>query len=733
MLLTHLFENKHMTEADIASVNWNTDSDQDSLNEFAPGSSGDGSSPYAYGMALKEMAKLYAEGEFDLDDVSGMDTASQNQSDAEEINSVADAFMNRGMEAGREAYSMVDTMVQEDMDEYLDGQGFNVDADIHAEYQKDVDRYNDSPEGQADKDQQAQRDAEWEEDLPTWRAAQVEIAAVNPKNQSSVLHSVQFDARKYNSSVGQLKSTLEQQLNKIKQSTLGSVIRITLGGKPTDIQGILDQFDQLSKKPGVTEGGEKDRQWSNKDMEKLRVATRDFDDMLSADGPDAFKQELIKKRIKTKPMAGPKGQLPEQGMAEDSENAFAPVKLHDQQSNTYGDAILDIADQFEDKFSDDDAGQYATAIATVGHAFLNNGMRSGRAKLFGLEQAVYKHVLMSLDQQGLDIVKDIIRPHFKPDNKVPFKNKDTADTVSESVQIKQKRHHFIYEADSDFEDRFAAHQLDMYRRMNPSSDPKKMQAFLDQQAQIKAAVAARNAEHVKQREEEYQARLKRDKEAQEKQDARTKPGNDNNARPPHGGPDGELKMFMSGAKPAATVEEPELSKWRNLIDSGKYAIKQLFGEKGEPNGIVIGQPGEEDRVGKIASLIQNASDLGHKGDFSAYHNSNYHRWLGRLLGYPADKIEKFIADYFADGTKDLAKGRFDEGDISQLEKDIAAAPVEPIANMEATEKVGNMDADSFDAAMARLKKLAGAGPLKTVWDPKKRVYKNVPTAVQPKK
>ena len=47
------------------------------------------------------------------------------------------------------------------------------------------------------------------------------------------------------------------------------------------------------------------------------------------------------------------------------------------------------------------------------------------------------------------------------------------------------------------------------------------------------------------------------------------------------------------------------------------------------------------------------------------------------------------------------------------------------------EKIGNMDADRFDAAMARLKRLAGAGPLKTVYDPQKRVYRNVPTAVQP--
>jgi hypothetical protein len=47
------------------------------------------------------------------------------------------------------------------------------------------------------------------------------------------------------------------------------------------------------------------------------------------------------------------------------------------------------------------------------------------------------------------------------------------------------------------------------------------------------------------------------------------------------------------------------------------------------------------------------------------------------------------------------------------------------------EKIGNMDADKFDDAMARLKQLAGAGPLKTVYDPAKRVYRNVPTAVQP--
>ena len=42
--------------------------------------------------------------------------------------------------------------------------------------------------------------------------------------------------------------------------------------------------------------------------------------------------------------------------------------------------------------------------------------------------------------------------------------------------------------------------------------------------------------------------------------------------------------------------------------------------------------------------------------------------------------------------------------------------------------------DQYDAMVARVRKLAGIGPMKTVWDPARRVYKNVPTADQlPKK
>ena len=53
-------------------------------------------------------------------------------------------------------------------------------------------------------------------------------------------------------------------------------------------------------------------------------------------------------------------------------------------------------------------------------------------------------------------------------------------------------------------------------------------------------------------------------------------------------------------------------------------------------------------------------------------------------------------------------------------------------DLDEQEKIaGRHDPDDFDDMIGRLKKLAGAGPLKTVWDPAKRVYKNVPHAVQP--
>jgi hypothetical protein len=59
-------------------------------------------------------------------------------------------------------------------------------------------------------------------------------------------------------------------------------------------------------------------------------------------------------------------------------------------------------------------------------------------------------------------------------------------------------------------------------------------------------------------------------------------------------------------------------------------------------------------------------------------------------------------------------------------------PAAPVAEAKKKEKEADYG-DDYQDMVSRVKKLAGLGPLKTVYDPAKRVYKNMPTAVQPKK
>ena len=61
-----------------------------------------------------------------------------------------------------------------------------------------------------------------------------------------------------------------------------------------------------------------------------------------------------------------------------------------------------------------------------------------------------------------------------------------------------------------------------------------------------------------------------------------------------------------------------------------------------------------------------------------------------------------------------------------------AIPLKTLRTQGRDEKEANYG-DDYQAMVQRVKRLAGLGPLKTVYDPNKRVYKNMPTAEQPKK
>jgi hypothetical protein len=161
-------------------------------------------------------------------------------------------------------------------------------------------------------------------------------------------------------------------------------------------------------------------------------------------------------------------------------------------------------------------------------------------------------------------------------------------------------------------------------------------------------------------------------------------------------------------------------------------INELFNSNSEPviEG-VLDNPGQEDSP--VAQAIIRRI-LMQRTDLLAKHGPE-------KVGQAVDEVADFVGDVDEIGSSDVSGwvrhveqmlGNMQEGDISQLEKDVAAAPVEPIANMEAQEKIGGRhDADDFDDMVLRLKKLAGSGPMKTVYDPNTRRYKNVPVAQQP--
>jgi hypothetical protein len=146
---------------------------------------------------------------------------------------------------------------------------------------------------------------------------------------------------------------------------------------------------------------------------------------------------------------------------------------------------------------------------------------------------------------------------------------------------------------------------------------------------------------------------------------------------------------------------------------------------------VLDNPGQEDSP--VAQAIIRRI-LMQRTDLLAKHGPE-------KVGQAVDEVADFVGDVDEIGSSDVSGwvrhveqmlGNMQEGDISQLEKDVAAAPVAPIANMEAQEKIGGRhDADDFDDMVSRLKKLAGSGPMKTVYDPNTRRYKNVPVAQQP--
>ena len=136
-------------------------------------------------------------------------------------------------------------------------------------------------------------------------------------------------------------------------------------------------------------------------------------------------------------------------------------------------------------------------------------------------------------------------------------------------------------------------------------------------------------------------------------------------------------------------------------------------------------PQELERVGKdyYAAMLKNYNN-DPKVALAAYNwgPGNVNKWLkaggdfNKLPGETRAYVKNIMGDYQAAQATKMAAG---------------TRPAVSETRRKDQDQFGGMHQDDFQEKLMRLKKLAQAGPMKTVYDPNKRVYKNMPTAVQP--
>jgi len=109
--------------------------------------------------------------------------------------------------------------------------------------------------------------------------------------------------------------------------------------------------------------------------------------------------------------------------------------------------------------------------------------------------------------------------------------------------------------------------------------------------------------------------------------------------PPHGTPENELAMMKAGTKPAALIADHTWNElYEPIMDQYPWVVKKWRLPTDNFTFYTIGQPGEEARIKRIGQLIYQANTS------SSGFSTDYHRELGRLLGYSEADVDNFLKD-----------------------------------------------------------------------------------------
>lgn len=142
-----------------------------------------------------------------------------------------------------------------------------------------------------------------------------------------------------------------------------------------------------------------------------------------------------------------------------------------------------------------------------------------------------------------------------------------------------------------------------------------------------------------------------------------------------------------------------------------------------------------DRITKAGKMYKQDSDYMKNTIKARYKNSGKSATEGVAegddnFGKPAAMMQPSAAA--AKTAQDILQKQADQNVIG-MAKVAGAVPAQGVAEVNNEKIGGRYDPEEFDSMVQRLKKLAGVGPMKTVYDPQKRVYRNMPVAQQPDK
>lgn len=105
---------------------------------------------------------------------------------------------------------------------------------------------------------------------------------------------------------------------------------------------------------------------------------------------------------------------------------------------------------------------------------------------------------------------------------------------------------------------------------------------------------------------------------------------------PHGSPENEFELMKAGKKPAALVNPGMFEKvYKPIADQQGWPYQQLNIPSVNYNNYVVGLPGEEKRVKRLAMLVQ---DMNANFALGIKPGKEYHIEMGRLLGYSEQDI-----------------------------------------------------------------------------------------------